>query len=60
MARTIKPVNLESPTARSRLKRGRQAHWQPLQSNCHFGYRRSTDKAGQWKLRRYLGPTSIG
>jgi integrase len=57
MARTIKPVNLENPTARSRLKRGRQAHWQALQSNCAFGYRRSlTDKAGQWKLRRYLGP----
>jgi integrase len=56
MARTIKPANLDSRTARARLKRGRQAHWQPLQAGSHFGYHHSRiDPAGRWLLRRYLG-----
>jgi integrase len=56
MPRTIKHAKLETPTARTRLTRGRQAHWQPLQSNTHLGYQRQKGGgAGRWLLRRYLG-----
>jgi integrase len=57
MARTIRFANLESPTSRSRLKRGRQPHWQSLQEGVALGYQRAADaKAGRFVLRRYLGP----
>jgi integrase len=56
MARTVKPAKLDSPTARARLKKGRQAHWEPLQPKIHLGYQRwKGDPAGRWILRRYLG-----
>jgi integrase len=56
MARTVKHAKLDSRTARSRLKTGRQPHWAPLVPNCHLGYQRYRgDSAGRWLLRRYLG-----
>jgi integrase len=54
MARTIKIAKLETRTARARLKRGRQAHWNPLGPGTHLGYQRQAG-AGRWLLRRYLG-----
>jgi hypothetical protein len=37
MARTVRYANLETPTARARLKRGRQAHWRALGAGSHLG-----------------------
>jgi integrase len=56
MPRTVQVAKLDSRTARSRLKRGRQAHWQPLLLGVHLGYQRQEKAtAGRWLLRRYLG-----
>jgi integrase len=52
MARTIKPVDLSTRTARARLKRGRQPSWNALTAQAHLGYQRWPDeKAGRWILR---------
>jgi integrase len=56
MARTVKHAKLDSATARNKLKRGRQPHWQELQPGNHLGYRRQKgEDTGRWILRRYLG-----
>jgi integrase len=57
MAGTVKHKRLESPTARSRLKRGRQAHWQALiEGKVHLGYQcKKGEPAGRWLLRQYIG-----
>jgi integrase len=57
MSGTVKHKRLESPTARSRLKRGRQAHWQALEEGrVHLGYQcRKGEPPGRWLLRRYIG-----
>ena len=57
MAGKVKHANLESRTARSRLKRGRQPHWQSLvPGRVHLGYQCwKGDKVGRWVLRRYIG-----
>jgi integrase len=57
MAGTVKHARLESPSARNRLKRGRQPHWQALvEGKVHLGYQCwKGDKVGRWILRRYIG-----
>jgi integrase len=57
MAGTVKHSKLDNPTARAKLKRGRQPHWQTLiTGRAHLGYQRQPDaKAGRWMLRRYNG-----
>ena len=67
MAGTVKHSRLESRTARSRLKRGRQPHWQALMpGKVHLGWQRwKDDNEGRWVLRRYIGnnkyrPTTLG
>jgi integrase len=57
MAGTVKHARLESPSARSRLKRGRQPHWQALvEGRVHLGYQCwKGEPAGRWVLRRYIG-----
>jgi integrase len=56
MARTIKPAALGSRTARARLKRGRQPHFNSLVgAKVHLGYvRRPDERAGRWILRRRI------
>jgi integrase len=71
MAGTVRAANLQTPTARNRLKRGRQAHWHTLvPGRAHLGYQRwPDDRCGRWLLRRYaakrysvtpLGPADDG
>jgi integrase len=50
-------ARLESPTGRSRLKRGRAPHWKTLEEGkSHIGYQCwKGDDAGRWLLRRYIG-----
>lgn len=57
MAGTVRQARLGSPTARARLKRGRQAHWEALvPGRVHLGWQRwPEDAAGRWLLRRYIG-----
>ena len=55
MARTVRHAPLETPTARARLKRGRQAHWRALGAGSHLGYRRRPrDREGRWMVRRLV------
>jgi integrase len=57
MAGTVKHAKLDSRTARARLKRGRQPHWQALvPGKVHLGYQCwKGDPVGRWLLRRYVG-----
>jgi integrase len=57
MAGKVQYKNIESRTARSRRKRGRQPHWQSLVTGkVHLGYQCwKGDKVGRWVLRRYIG-----
>jgi integrase len=57
MAGTVRHARLESASARDRLKRGRQPHWQALvEGKVHLGYQRKRGAAdGRWVLRRYVG-----
>jgi integrase len=56
MARTVEHAKIETPTARARLKRGRQPHLQALViGKAALGYQRKTDAtSGRWLLRRGL------
>jgi len=57
MAGTVQHARLESPSARARLKRGRQPHWQALvDGKVHLGWQCwKGDPEGRWILRRYVG-----
>jgi integrase len=57
MAGIVKHARLESPTARARLKRGRQGHWQALiEGKTHLGYQCwKGDPQGRWLVRSYIG-----
>ena len=57
MAGTVKSAKIENRTARSRLTRGRQAHWRALiTGRAHIGYqRKENSSSGRWILRRYNG-----
>src|SRR5689334_1772857 len=56
MAGTVRHANLETRTARARLKRGRQAHWRAiLPGRAHLGYQRWPGaEPGRWVLRRLI------
>jgi integrase len=62
MAGTVKHARLESPSARERLKRRRQPHWQALEEGkVHLGWQCwKGDPAGRWVLRRYIGKHKSG
>jgi integrase len=57
MAGTVRHARLESVAARSRLKRGRQPHWQALvEGKIHLGWQCwKKEPTGRWLLRRYIG-----
>ena len=58
MSGTIRHAKLDSRTARAKLRKGRQAHWQALAPRVHLGYQRQDKKpdgSGRWILRRHLG-----
>jgi integrase len=62
MAGTVRHARLESPSARQRLKSGRQPHWQALiEGKVHLGWQRwKGEPAGRWVLRRYIGKHKAG
>jgi hypothetical protein len=56
MAGTVRHARLDSPTARAKLRKGRQSHWQALAPKIHLGYQHlKGTAAGRWLLRRHLG-----
>ena len=57
MSGTVKEAQLGSPTARRKLKEGRQPHWSTIvQGRDHLGWQRwPEDDAGRWVLRRRRG-----
>jgi integrase len=59
MAGAVREARLVSPSARSRLKPGRQPHWSTIiVGRAHLGWQRwPDDRAGRWLLRRRHGGT---
>jgi integrase len=57
MSRTIKNENLQSRSARDRLRQQRKPHWCTLRpGQLHLGYSRpKRGKAGIWRVRTYVG-----
>jgi integrase len=57
MAGTVKEAKIHNPTARRRLRPGRQPHWVTLiAGRDHLGWqRRPEDASGRWLLRRRRG-----
>ena len=54
MARTIKDINLDSRTARGRLKLSGKPYYRSLDPGLHLGYRKGK-RGGKWLARRYAG-----
>jgi len=55
MARTIRDNNLESRTARSRLKPSHNPYFRGIEHGLHLGYRKPLAGAGKWIVRHYRG-----
>ena len=55
MARTIRDTNLETRTARSRLKARGKPYYRSIEPGLHLGYRKSLSGAGKWIARHYIG-----
>jgi integrase len=56
VAGMVTHARLETATARRRLARGRQPHWQALAQGKHIGWQRwPDDPCGRWVLRQHLG-----
>ncbi|HEY4408040.1 MAG TPA: site-specific integrase, partial [Xanthobacteraceae bacterium] len=55
MARTIRDANLESRTARSRLKARGKPYYRTIEPGLHLGYRKPISGSGKWVVRHYVG-----
>lgn len=55
MARSVRDANLDSRTARSRLKAQRKPYYRQLEPGLHLGYRRPKTGPGRWVARHYVG-----
>ena len=57
MAGNVQHAKLQNRTVRSRLKRGRQPHWQAIiPGKVHLGYQIwKGDADGRWIMRRWIG-----
>jgi integrase len=52
MARTVRDSNLETRTARGKLKSSGQPYYRGLEPGLHLGYRKPRAGAGKWLARR--------
>jgi integrase len=55
MARNVRASNLETRTARSRLKPAHTPYFRLIEPGLHLGYRRLPAGPGTWVVRRYSG-----
>lgn len=55
MPRKIRDANLETRTARARLKVEHKPYFQLIEPGLHLGYRRLANGPGTWVVRRYAG-----
>ncbi len=55
MARTVRHSDLETRTARVRLRARGKPYWRVLEPGLHLGYRRARGGSGKWVLRHYVG-----
>jgi integrase len=56
MARTVKDANLQSRTAREKLKPQKKPYWRTIDPGRHLGYYKG-ERGGTWIARRYIGGT---
>ncbi|HZL30420.1 MAG TPA: site-specific integrase [Pseudolabrys sp.] len=54
MARTVRDANLETRTARARLKAGSKPYYRAIDPGLHLGYRKGA-AGGKWVMRWYVG-----
>ncbi|HEX3860455.1 MAG TPA: site-specific integrase [Stellaceae bacterium] len=54
MARTVRDANLETRTARSRLKAASKPYYRAIDPGLHIGYRKGV-AGGKWVMRWYVG-----
>jgi len=55
MARKVRDSNLETRTARSKLKRQHKPYFRLIEPGLHLGYRKLASGPGTWIARRYEG-----
>jgi integrase len=55
VARTVRDANLETRTARGRLKARGKPYYRALEPGHHLGYRKPLGGAGKWVARHYIG-----
>lgn len=54
MAKTVRERNIESKTARAKLRASGKPYWRSIDIGLHIGYRKGV-RGGRWVMRRYLG-----
>jgi integrase len=55
VARTVRDSNLETRTARGRLKARGKPYYRAIEPGLHLGYRKPLSGAGKWVVRHYNG-----
>lgn len=55
MPRTVRDANLETRTARGRLKAAGKPYYRSLEHGLHLGYRKPLRGPGKWIARHYVG-----
>ncbi len=55
MPRQVRDANLESRTARSRLKVAHKPYYRLVERGLHLGYRKLASGPGNWVVRHYQG-----
>src|SRR5215467_8420546 len=55
MPRTVRDANLETRTARARLRVAHKPYFRLIEPGLHLGYRKLASGPGTWLRRRYIG-----
>ena len=55
MPRKVRDAQLETRTARSRLKVAHKPYFRLIEPGLHLGYRKLASGPGTWVVRRYIG-----
>ena len=59
MPRKVRDANLETRTARSRLKVAHKPYFRLIEPGLHLGYRKLANGPGAWIARRYSGAGTL-